>query len=257
MLLLAPPLSASLRDCFLPERPGNSLVGLHVLQTGHGTCRVDRWPEPRVALAECGGNLALVGEPGALSPDDLQPHLIGFLDAAPAFDALLRATVPTLVVWPRVVLTLPDRPRPASAVDALIRPLGPADAVHLAGLSPGAAWIAASWGGPHGLAASGYAWGAFRAGRLASVACTFFVGERYEELGVVTEPAERGRGLSVACAAALCQAAQARGRQPSWSTSPDNTPSLRVADKLGFVHAREDRLLVIGHPPPAPAQPKR
>ena len=253
MLLLTTGQQTSLRDWFLPDRPG-PLVGLHVLQTGHGACFVDRWPNPRVVLAETGGNLALVGDPGVLTPDELRSRLYGFIDTAAAFEPLLRAVAPTLAVWPRVILALPGSPPPTVSVDAAVRPLGPADADHLAGLSPEATWVAATWGGPAGLAASGHAWGAFRDGRLAAVACSFFVGVHYEDVGVVTEPAERGRGLSPACAGALCAAIQGRGRQPSWSTSPDNTPSLRVAEKLGFVVQRRDRLLVVGQPIPKPPQ---
>jgi RimJ/RimL family protein N-acetyltransferase len=244
---------ASLRHWFLPDRPG-PLVGLHVLQTGHGTCRVDRWPAPRVALVGAGRNLALVGDPGALTADELRPHLVGFVDAPASFDPLLRATAPTLAVWPRVIFQLPGPPRPVACVDALVRALGPADADHLARLSPEQAWISATWGGPAGLAASGYAWGAFHRGRLVAVACSAFVGVRYEDVAVVTQPAERGRGLSGACAGALCAAIRGRGRQPSWNTSPDNTPSVRVAEKLGFVLQRRDRLLVVGQPVPRPAQ---
>jgi RimJ/RimL family protein N-acetyltransferase len=252
MLLLGPDERATLRDWFLPDRPG-PLVGLHVLQTGHGNCLVDRWPEPRVAVVETGGNLALVGDPGVLTPGDLRQHLIGFVAAPAVFEPLLRATAPTLAVWPRVILELPGNPWPVAPVDAVIRPLSPDDAALLAGLSEGA-WIAATWGGPAGLAASGYAWGAFRQGRLAAVACSFFVGAYYEDIGVVTQPTDRGRGLSAACAGALCADIQGRRRQPSWSTSPDNTASLRVAEKLGFVLQRHDQLLVVGHPIPQPAR---
>jgi RimJ/RimL family protein N-acetyltransferase len=253
VILLTPEQRASLRDWFLPDRPG-PLVGLHVLQTGHGACCVDRWPAPRVALVETRGNLALAGDPGALPPGDLRPRLVGFVDAPADFEPLLRATVPTLAVWPRVILELPGDPRPVAPAEAVIRPLHPADAGQLAGLSREVAWIAATWSGPAGLAASGHAWGAFRSGRLAAVACSFFVGVHYEDIGVVTEPAERGRGLSAACARALCLDIQGRGRRPSWSTSPDNAASLRVAEKLGFSVQRRDRLLVVGQPVPEPAR---
>jgi predicted GNAT family acetyltransferase len=121
-------------------------------------------------------------------------------------------------------------------------------------LSPQSFWIAKTWGGPAGLAASGAAWGAFVDGRLVSVACTFFMGERYEEIGVVTEPEHRGQGLSVACTRALCLAIFARGRRPSWTTSPDNTASVRVAEKLGFRLDRHDWLYVAGIPVPEPAR---
>jgi RimJ/RimL family protein N-acetyltransferase len=253
VLVLTRGQQTSLRDWFLPDRPG-PLVGLHVLQTGHGACCVDCWPEPRVVLAETGGNLTLVGDPGVLTPDELRPRLRGLVDAPPDFEPLLRAAAPELAVWARVILTLRGGPPPAISVDGAVRPLGATDADHLVGLSPEVAWITATWGGPAGLAASGHAWGAFRHGRLAAVACSFFVGVQYEDIGVVTEPAERGRGLSVACAGALCAAIRGRGRQPSWSTSPDNRASLRVAEKLGFVVQRHDRLLVVGQPIPVPAR---
>jgi RimJ/RimL family protein N-acetyltransferase len=128
------------------------------------------------------------------------------------------------------------------------------DTYHLWGLSPAADWIAKTWGGPAGLAAGGYAWGAFADRRLVSVACTFFVGDQYEEIGVVTEPAFRGQGLSAACAGALCGDILARGRRSSWTTSPDNAASLRVAAKLGFTVQRHDRLFVVGARIPVPAR---
>jgi len=78
------------------------------------------------------------------------------------------------------------------------------------------------------------------------VAGTFFAGAQYEDIGVVTEPGFRRRGLNTACAAALCRDVRARGHTPSWSTSADNLASLRVAEKLGFVRHRSDVLIVTG-----------
>jgi hypothetical protein len=49
MLLLTPSQTATLKDWFIPDQPG-PLVGLHVLQTGHGACFADRWPHPRTVL---------------------------------------------------------------------------------------------------------------------------------------------------------------------------------------------------------------
>jgi GNAT superfamily N-acetyltransferase len=63
----------------------------------------------------------------------------------------------------------------------------------------------------------------------------------------------RGQGLSTACAGAVCQDARDRGHLPSWTTSPDNAASLRVAAKLGFTLRRRDRLLVAGVPVPVPS----
>jgi predicted GNAT family acetyltransferase len=135
-----------------------------------------------------------------------------------------------------------------------VRRLEGADARHLQGLSPDSEWISATWGGASSLAASAAAWGAFIDGTLVSVAVPFFVGDRYEDLGVVTEAPYRGRGLSVACAARLAEEILGRGRAASWSTSPDNLPSLRVAEKVGFEKVRDDRLFVVGQPIPGVAR---
>jgi RimJ/RimL family protein N-acetyltransferase len=253
MILLTPNQTATLRSWFVPDRPG-PLVGLHIIHTGNGACFVDRWPNPRAVLVETAGNYSLTGDPTVLKPDDLKHRIFGFVEAPERFVPLLQATFSSLRMWDRVILDLQVRPRFAQPRGYLVRRLGPTDTYQLWGLSPKAGWIWKTWSSPSGLASSGYAWGTFVDGRLVSVACTFFVGERYEEIGVVTEPEFRGLGLSVACAGALCEEIQARGRRPSWSTSPDNTASLRVAEKLGFSVRRRDRLYVIGIPIPEPAR---
>jgi predicted GNAT family acetyltransferase len=70
---------------------------------------------------------------------------------------------------------------------------------------------------------------------------------------VVTERTFRGRGLVPACAGGLAGEIRARGRTPSWTTSPENLASLRVAEKLGFERIRDDVLYVVGMPLPEPA----
>jgi RimJ/RimL family protein N-acetyltransferase len=251
MLALDREQALSLRDWFAPERPG-PLVGAHVLQTGHGHVLVDRWPEPRVALARVGANYALVGDAHALEAADLaRAHINGFVDTSAAFEPLVHLAYRDVAEWPRVIFALPSLSELEVALDdAEMRRLQAADADRAAALNAGIAWIADTLGGPAGMAASGLAWGAFVDGALVSVACSFFVGERYEDIGVATEPSFRGRGLALACAHALCGDIQQRGRKPSWTTSPDNHASQRVAEKLGFVLQRHDRLLVVGRRPP-------
>ena len=51
---------------------------------------------------------------------------------------------------------------------------------------------------------------------LVSVACAFYVGEKYEDIGVVTEPAYRGKGMSTMCAAEVCADILSRSHRPSW-----------------------------------------
>jgi RimJ/RimL family protein N-acetyltransferase len=254
MFQITPSQTATLKDWFLPEQPG-PLIGPHLIQSGNGACFVDRWPAPRAVLVDTAGNSSLRGDPAALEPGDLASRLAAFFEAPDPFVPLLKQAFPDLIRWERVILELPGPPRLPATRPALIRRLTATDGYHLWGLSPESAWICKTWGGPAGLAGSGYGWGAFVAGRLVSVACTFFVGEHYEDVGVVTEPGFRGQGLSLACAGSLCLDIQARGRRASWGTSPDNTASYRVAEKLGFQLRRHDFLYVAGHSLPAPAKP--
>lgn len=227
---------------FGPERPG-PIIHAHVAATGHGRCRVDRWPEPRVVLAELPGNYALRGDPDAVDPV-LLSDVEGFVESPPRWLPVLRATDPSVATWDRVVAALPDTADPPEP-RAPVRPLVAADGPALAALDPSIEWIHRTWGGPEGLAASGRAWAAFEGRDVVSVAVTFFVGERHEEIGVVTDPAHRGRGLSTACTAALVRDIRARGRRPSWTTSPDNIASRGVAARLGFVHVRDDVLYAV------------
>lgn len=250
MLLLTPQQAASILDWLGPERPG-PLVGQHVALTGHGVILVDRWPEPRVALSATADNLSLAGDPAALTPEEMRAHVAGYLEAPEPFVPLVRAAFPEAPAWDRIIYELEGPPRPVPAVDAVVRRLSVTDAYHLWALSRDSSWISKTWGGPPGLAASGMAWGAFVGERLVSVACVFFVGRELEEIGVVTEPAYRGRGLSRACVHELCGDIIARGHRPSWTTSPDNLASKGVAERLGFTFRRHDLLYAVGIPIPA------
>jgi hypothetical protein len=249
--------TAAIRDSFLPERPG-PVIGMQVIQTGNGTCFADRWPDPRAVLVVSAGNYSLSGEADAVTPDELKPLIRGFVETSHTFVPILETAFPEVKVWDRVIFERPPAHRPISLADQKVgntlqvRPIKPGDALDLQGLSLESAWITKTWGGAQGLASSGRAWGAFINGRLASVACTFFCAEKYEDIGVITEAEFRRLGLSTACAAALCGDIEARGGRPSWTTSPDNTASLRVAEKLGFEVQRNDRLYVIGIPIPIP-----
>jgi len=245
MIQLTSHQTITLRDWFTPDKPG-PLIGLHVIHTGHGDCWVDRWPNPRAVLVETGGNYSLAGDPDALQPDSLRGLIHGFVEAPKKFVPLLEAAFPTLQMWDRVILELAGPPQFNLSPGFIVRRLEAADARSLNKLSAEVAWIGKTWGGLEGMVASGYAWGAFAGERVVSVSCTFFVGDRYEEIGVVTEPEFRGKGLSVACAGSLCTDIQQRSRRASWTTSPDNIASLRVAQKLGFVEHRRDYSYVIG-----------
>jgi GNAT superfamily N-acetyltransferase len=227
--------TATLRD-WLPDRPGR-LMGLHVINTGHGLCWVDRWPDPRALLINNAFDYFLAGELHVLRRVDLL-HINGWVQTADeSFVEILQKWLTPCTPDDRVVLELSDRREPISPSPPehhAIRRLSSGDDVNLDKLSPAVGWIHNSWGGAAGLAASGYAFGAFVDGRLVSVACPFHIGQRYEDIGVVTEPEYRGRGLSTACAATVVDAIISRGHRPGWTASARNTASLRVAEKLRF-----------------------
>lgn len=253
MIQLSRPQSAALRNWFLPDKPG-ALVGLHVLQTGRGSFAVDRWPNPRCLLAETGGNYALAGDALSITAEDLRGRITGVVEAPPWFLPLLQETFPDLKIWDRVILSL-ETLLPSNIPSRFpLRRLTQGDSQALSELSEEVSWISKTWGGPEGLVRSGYAWGVVDEGRIVSLACTFFVGETYEDIGVVTEPEYRRQGLSLTCLRALCEDIFSRGRRASWSTSPDNKASLGVAQKLGFEFDRYDTLYVINQPiPDSPA----
>src|SRR5262245_59328321 len=123
-----------LRPWFAEERPGPDAIAAHVLSTGHGHWRVDRWPEPRAVLVESAGNYLLRGDPRVRTVEALRPHVYGSVAAPPAFESLLRALDKRFTVWPRVVFELNGSPvvaEPADRPGATVRPLhrGDADAV--------------------------------------------------------------------------------------------------------------------------------
>jgi RimJ/RimL family protein N-acetyltransferase len=244
----------ALRSWFQPERPGPQ-VGLHAIQTGRDGVAVDRWPDPRAVFAWSGANAGLGGDPAAFGPDDFPRDWAALVDAPPEFLPLLRRAAPEIASWDRIISELRAEPTYRVPRGASVRRLEPRDLPLVERLDPEVAWISDTLGGPAGLAASGFGWGAFVDGKLASVAASFFVGERYEDIGVVTERPFRGRGLVPACAGRLAEEIRARGRTPSWTTSPDNLASLRVAEKLGFERSRDDVLYVVGMPLPEPARP--
>lgn len=229
----------SLRSWFGSPRPGPQVLE-HVLRTGLGRIRADRWPDPGFLAVEPPGDIVLLtGTPPATV------RVTGLVEAAPEWAP---AFGPGTATWPRIIAELPDGvgvPEPPG-----VRLLGRADAGLLAGLDPDDAWIHTTWGGAAGLADAGVARAVVVDGRAVSVAVPFHMGDRYEDIGVITDAAHRGRGYSTACAAALVADIRARGRRPSWSTSPDNTASLAVAARLGFVHHRDDVLYAVGVPIP-------
>ncbi|WP_053702513.1 GNAT family N-acetyltransferase [Streptomyces sp. WM6368] len=201
MIELHPSGPPALARWFPVGQPGVAALAEHVLATGNGRWWSDRPDAPRVAAVSC-------GDRAVLSRVEAR-HWMVYVKGAP----------PLPVRVPRGVA---------------VRRLTAEDAPALAGVAPEASWIHATWGGPHGLAESGAAWGAFRRGRLLAVACTYLLGSRYEDVAVHAEPGHRGEHLALACVGALCGDIAVRGRTPSWSCSRHDRTGRLLAWQAGF-----------------------
>jgi hypothetical protein len=248
---LVPPRREWLRGWLDDEPPGPDAIAGHVLSTGNGRCWVDDPGRPRAVLVETGGNYLLGGDPAAVDSVALRPLVTGVVAAPQRFEPLLDNAFERVLRWDRVVYGGPPRDRPQPTASARARPLTSADAEAVGAMHPDSLWIAKTWGGPAGLAGSGLAWGSFAGTRLVAIACTFFLGARHHELGVVTDPDHQGAGRATACARGLCDRIWAAGERASWSTSVDNVASRRLAVRLGFEFDRSDLLYAVGMEPPS------
>jgi GNAT superfamily N-acetyltransferase len=232
------------------ERPGPDAMLGHVVRSGLGAVLVDRWPEPALVVARTGDNMLLRGDPDVLRrTPGLEVH--GWVSAAAPFEPVLRTASERFTAWERMVFTLGESwPPPTEPVGPLARRLGAGDGSALEGMDPAITWIHASWPSAEALAASGHAWGAFAGGRLVAVACSFFVGARHEDIGVVTDPDFRGQGLSTALAGRVVADILVRGRRPCWTTWWENEASRRTAAAVGFDHHHDEPVFLVGIDPP-------
>lgn len=235
---------------FPPGTPGPSILTEHVLATGVGRCWADRALLPQAVAVAVADHVLLSGDPLAVTPDALAPLAHSWVAAPGSFRPLLGAAFDRLVPLERMVWVHSD---PAGSVPVptgiTVRRLHAADAAALQTLGPDFGRIARSWGGPMAAASHGDCHGAFgRDGRLLSVACTYFLGSRHEEILVATVPEERRRGLALACVAGLCADVAGRGRTASWTCSLDEVVGRRLAWRSGFRLAHKYLHYATGEP---------
>lgn len=73
-------------------------------------------------------------------------------------------------------------------------------------------------------------------GNVSACACSgVFTGGGEIEISIHTAEAYRRRGLATLAAAAFIEASLERGLRPIWGCWPENTPSMLLAKKLGFI----------------------
>ena len=259
MIRLSPQHLPAVSRWFDTGAPGSAALAEHVAATGVGAWWGDRALSPRTVAVSCAGHVLLSGDPGTLSPALLAPFAHSRVEAPDRFLPLLDAAFDRVVPAERLVYVYREpvaAPRPPRGVT--VRRLEPGDAPALAALSPASAWIHSSWGGPQGLAASGHGWAAFdRSGRVATVACGYFVGNTYERLAVLTPTEHRNERLALACVASLCADIGARGRVASWSFGRGDRIGRLLAWTAGFRLEHEYARHITGGAAAQPRTPPR
>ncbi|WP_103507594.1 GNAT family N-acetyltransferase [Streptomyces sp. SM13] len=220
---------------------GTGALVEHTLATGQGRWWTDRRDRPRAVAVTCAGHALLAGDPTALAPAALAPLAGHCVEAPDRFLPVLDAAFTHLRTWERMLYlnTAPTSFPPRVPQGLTVRRLSAPDAPALWAMDPAMAWIHGSWGGPSALAASGLGWAAFRKDQVLALACTRFLGSRYEDLACATAPDERRRHLALACVTGLTADVAARGHRATWTCSRDNRPSRLLAWTAGFRLARE------------------
>jgi RimJ/RimL family protein N-acetyltransferase len=106
-------------------------------------------------------------------------------------------------------------------------------------------WVRSFWPNTAAFAQHGLGFAVVDGTKVASWALSVYAGKGAVELGVETAVSHRGQGLATVAAAACLEACAERGLTPHWQCDAENTPSLRLAARLGFVierHYRAHRL---------------
>ncbi len=112
------------------------------------------------------------------------------------------------------------------------RVLGDGDADAVAALREACEPVAWDHGGPSPETVTSV--GAFVGDALAALASYELWGERIAHIGIVTQPAHRGRGLGKAAVSALSRIVLDRGLVAQYRTLCANAPSMAIARALGF-----------------------
>ena len=122
------------------------------------------------------------------------------------------------------------------------RRLLPTDSSAFALVAP--PWALRGWRTFPSLIENGAAFGVPYGQGFASIAWVFDRAENFDGVAVATLPKFQRLGLGRASAVALIDhAVHERGQVPLWSTTPDNAPSLALANALGFSVANVEALL--------------
>ncbi|MBN1955157.1 MAG: GNAT family N-acetyltransferase [Anaerolineae bacterium] len=106
---------------------------------------------------------------------------------------------------------------------------------HLHNVESVAGWVLSFWATPADFVRAGLGRCLLRGDEILSWCLTVYASGRHRELGVATVPAHRGRGLATLAAAACVERCLEQGFTPHWHCWEENTASIALAGKLGFV----------------------
>jgi hypothetical protein len=165
--------------------------------------------------------LAVIVSPRAADPVALQRELPGY--------TILTGTEPPVPHGKAILHTLPDPDALPDLEGAVLLGDAPLD-----GVPPELA---------EELAAAERVWAAWVDGAPVAFAYAPWRSPRLFDVSVDVLPSARQLGLGTLVAAAMIRDERAAGREPVWGADEDNTASLRLAARLGFVAM--DQIFVI------------
>ncbi|MGD8398926.1 MAG: GNAT family N-acetyltransferase [Anaerolineae bacterium] len=96
-------------------------------------------------------------------------------------------------------------------------------------------WVRSFWPSYQAFVETGFGYALLVGKTVASWCLTVYAHADQRELGLATAPEYRQRGYATLVAAATVDHAAARGLGPHWHCWDDNAPSIKVAERVGFV----------------------
>jgi RimJ/RimL family protein N-acetyltransferase len=101
------------------------------------------------------------------------------------------------------------------------------------------------WGDLRTSLTKGLAAGAIVKGKVVATSFVAARGQRYVDIGVYVLENYRRRGLATAAASLVARSMQSDGLVPVWSCGSHNLPSLKLAQKLGFMEVSKRTYVII------------
>ncbi len=231
---------------WIGERPETVIV-VAALRSGAGRLCIDGEPAaPSAVLIE---SALIPGEPQGFGEGGALLRLLAATDGwtcvETSDDLAVEIEEEFAHRWglaPSVIDVIHELTDPATVHEhPLVRQLTPTEALELPteddDLLPDRRLVAAS-------AEHGHFFAAIDDGVIVGQGGSLAAGLVFADVGIHVAGARRRQGVATACASRACQAVQNDGLTPVWGTSSENTASLAVARKLGFVETTRLKFLV-------------